>query len=81
MIDMNFLDYVPVLGYRRFLDRTTDTSVPFSERVGDAVTTGLVSGMQTVLVTHIIGPTYGMVRAAQATVAVSPLAIVASCRL
>lgn len=78
MINMDYLDYMPVLGFGRFVERTTDESTPFAERVSDAVMTGFVSGYTTIGAMSMVGPTYGMVRVAQGIAAATPVATIAS---
>ena len=78
MITMNLLDYSPVIGTARFVERASDDEVPFSVRVEDAVVTGFVSGAYLIASMSVMGPTYGMVRVAQAISAAAPMAIVAS---
>lgn len=78
MINMDYLDYVPVVGFGRFVERTTDESTPFAERVSDAVMTGFVSGYTGIGIMSMVGPSYGMVRVAQGIAAATPVATIAS---
>lgn len=77
MITMSLLDYTPVIGSMRFVERASNDEVPFSIRVEDAVQTGFVTGMQLIGTMHVMGPTYGMVRVAQAVSAATPTAVLA----
>jgi hypothetical protein len=75
---MNYLDYVPVIGTYRFVQRTQDKEVPFEERVQDAIMAGYVSTGYIFLAGQAGIHGHGMVRVAQATVAATPAALVAT---
>lgn len=74
---MNYLDYLPGIGSVRFVQRASDETIPFEERLYDAVRSGAVSAGHFIVLSELGFHSLAMVRAAQATVAVAPAAMVA----
>lgn len=75
---MNYLDYLPGIGSVRFAERAGDRTIPFEERLYDAVRSGTVSAGHFIVMSELGFHSHAMIRAAQATVAAAPAALVAT---